>query len=332
MMRLLLPLMAVMANASAMAADPADVPTRHALALYGEPALHEDFSHFPHTNPDAPVGGTLTRAATGSSFDSTNPYIVQGTPAAGLGNTYDTLLTRNPNEPFTMYGLLASGIRLDPQRHCRVRPRPPGALSRRHAGHGRRRALQLQDTYREGATLIRSLLCRCGRCARRGRGHRAFRPGRQRVPRASLDPWPDAGTTRPLLAGSRLHPTTRDALLGSGPYRIAEVDPGRRIVYERVDDYWGRDLPVNRGRHNIDRLIFDYYRDASVAMEAFKAGNLDFRIGSTARNWATGYDFPAANDGFVKRLEIPDGQPAGMQAYVMNLRRDKFQDVRLREA
>ncbi|WP_083235810.1 extracellular solute-binding protein [Halomonas caseinilytica] len=333
MMRLLLPLMAVMANASAMAADPADVPTRHALALYGEPALHEDFTHFPHTNPDAPVGGTLTRAATGSSFDSTNPYIVQGTPAAGLGNTYDTLLTQNPNEPFTMYGLLASGIRLDPQRHWVEFDLDPRA--RFHDGTPvtaedvlfsfktlTEKGQPLYGAYYAGVADVRAVDEDTVHFDLAGSESRELPLILGQMPVLPAHYWQDRDFTQP----------TRDALLGSGPYRIAEVDPGRRIVYERVDDYWGRDLPVNRGRHNIDRLIFDYYRDASVAMEAFKAGNLDFRIGSTARNWATGYDFPAANDGFVKRLEIPDGQPAGMQAYVMNLRRDKFQDVRLREA
>ncbi|HSH47895.1 MAG TPA: extracellular solute-binding protein [Halomonas sp.] len=118
----------------------------------------------------------------------------------------------------------------------------------------------------------------------------------------------------------------------SGPYRIAQVDPGRRIVYERVEDYWGRELPVNQGRHNIQRLVFDYYRDHSVALEAFKAGNLDMRIENSARQWATAYDFPAARDGLVKRLEIPSGQPAGMQAFVMNERRPVFQDRRVRHA
>lgn len=333
MMRLLLPLLAVMACPPAMAADPADVPTRHALALYGEPALDKEFTHFPHADPDAPIGGTLARAANGSSFDSTNPYIIQGTPAAGLGNVYDTLLTQSPDEPFTMYGLLASGIRLDPQRHWVEFDLNPRA--RFHDGT----PVTAEDVIFSFKTLTEEGQPFYGayyadvtevRAVDEDTVHFDLADSESRelplilgqMPVLPAHYWRDRDFSKPTL----------DALLGSGPYRIDEVDPGRRIVYERVDDYWGRDLPVNRGRHNIDRLVFDYYRDASVAMEAFKAGNLDMRIGSTARNWATGYDFPAADAGFIKRLEVPDGQPAGMQAYVMNLRRDKFQDVRLREA
>ncbi|MDN3526372.1 extracellular solute-binding protein [Halomonas sabkhae] len=333
MSRLLLPMFVAVASGAAMAAEPADVPTRHALALYGDPALDEGFQHFPHANPDAPVGGSLSRAANGSSFDSTNPYIIQGTPAAGLSHTYDTLLTQGPDEPFTMYGLLASGIRLDPDRQWVEFDLHPEA--RFHDGtpvtaedvlfsfntlveHGRpfygAYYADVEDVHAVDDDTVHFDLA--------DSESRELPLILGQMPVLPAHYWEDRDFTSP----------TRDALLGSGPYRIAKVDPGRRIVYERVEDYWGKDLPVNRGRHNIGRLIYDYYRDASVAMEAFKAGNLDLRIGATASNWATGYDFPAANQGFVERLEIPDGQPAGMQAYVMNLRRDKFQDIQLREA
>ncbi|MDR5858754.1 ABC transporter substrate-binding protein [Halomonas eurihalina] len=332
MLRLLL-LLATLASFPVLAADPGEVPTRHALALYDEPALGEDFSHFPHTDPNAPVGGTLSRAATGSNFDSTNPYIIQGTPAAGLSNIYDTLLVSNPNEPFTMYGLLASGIRLDPQRHWVEFDLNPQA--RFHDGtpvtaedvifsfetlteHGQ----PFYGAYYAGVTDVHAVDEDTVHFDLADSESRELPLILGQLPVLPAHYWQERDFTQP----------TQDALLGSGPYRIAEVDPGHRIVYERVDDYWGQDLPVNRGRHNIGRLVFDYYRDASVAMEAFKAGNLDLRIGSSARNWATGYDFPAVDAGFIKRLEIPDGQPAGMQAYVINLRRDKFQDVRLREA
>ncbi|GED22540.1 extracellular solute-binding protein [Halomonas halmophila] len=333
MIRLLLPMLMAMASGAAMAAEPADVPTRHALALFGDPALDEGFQHFPHANPDAPVGGSLSRAANGSSFNSTNPYIIQGTPAAGLSHTYDTLLTQNPDEPFTMYGLLASGIRLDPNRQWVEFDLHPKA----HFHDGT--PVTAEDVVFSFNTLVEQ-----------GRPfYGAYYAGVEDVYVADedtvhFDLADSESRELPLILGQMpvlpahywqdrdFTDPTRDALLGSGPYRIVSVDPGRRIVYERVEDYWGKDLPVNRGRHNIGRLIYDYYRDASVAMEAFKAGNLDLRIGATASNWATGYDFPAANQGFVKRLEIPDGQPAGMQAYVMNLRRDKFQNIQLREA
>ncbi|XKE47340.1 extracellular solute-binding protein [Halomonas organivorans] len=323
-------LMAALAASPALASEP--VPTRHALALYGEPALPADFAHFPHADPDAPSGGSLVRGATGS-FDSTNPFIIQGTPASGLTAIYDTLMVGNPDEPFTMYGLLAEGIRLGPDRQWIEFDLHPEA--RFHDGHPVEAAdvvfsfetltgkgQPFYGAYYADVTEVRALDEDTVRFELADSESRELPLILGQMPVLPAHYWEDRDFERP----------SRDALLGSGPYRIAQVDPGRRIVYERVDDYWGRDLPVNRGRHNIERLVFDYYRDQTVALEAFKAGNLDLRIETSARNWATAYDFPAADAGFVERLEVPDGQPAGMQAYVMNLRREKFQDVRVREA
>ncbi|WP_136246743.1 extracellular solute-binding protein [Halomonas borealis] len=331
-MRSFVPLMAVLAATPALATAPADVPTRHALALYGDPALPADFQHFRHVDPEAPVGGTLARGANGS-FDSTNPFIAQGTPAAGLNAIYDTLMVSNPDEPFTMYGLLAEGIRLDPERQWIEFDIDPDA--RFHDGEPVTAAdvifsfdtltAQGQPFYAAYYADVRDV-----RAIDEDTVHFDLADGESRELPLILGQIPILPAH--YWQGRDFDQPTRDDLLGSGPYRIAQVDPGRRIVYERVDDYWGRELPVNRGRHNIDRLVYDYYRDRTVALEAFKAGNLDLRIGSSARQWATAYDFPAANEGFVQRLAVPDGQPAGMQAYVMNLRRAKFQDVRVREA
>lgn len=315
-----------------LAAAPSEVPTVHGLALYGDPALPADFRHFPHANPDAPTGGSLVRSAIGS-FDSTNPFIVRGTPATGLTETYDTLLAQNPDEPFSMYGLLAEGVRLDPQRQWIEFDLHPEA--RFHDGE----PVTAEDVVFSFETLTEQGQPFYGAYYADVTDVKALDETTVHFDLADSE-----SRELPLIIGQlpilpahfwqdrEFEATTRDALLGSGPYRIGEVEPGRRIVYERVDDYWGRELPVNRGRHNIDRLVYDYYRDQTVALEAFKAGNLDLRIETSARNWATAYDFPAREEGFVERLEIPDGQPAGMQAYVMNLRRDKFQDVRVREA
>ncbi|MAY71995.1 MAG: hypothetical protein CME82_11145 [Halomonas sp.] len=322
---------ALLATASE-AADVSSVPTVHALPLYGEPALPADFLHFPHANPDAPSGGDLIRAAQGS-FDSTNPFIVRGTPASGLTQIYDTLLESNPGEPFTMYGLLAEGIRLDPERRWVEFDLRPEA--RFHDGE----PVDAQDVVFSFETLTT-----------KGQPfYRAYYSDVDSVTAVDSDTVHfDLGDSEsrelPLILGQMpilpehywrdrdFEAVTRDSLLGSGPYRIAEVDPGRRIVYERVDDYWGNAVPVNVGRHNIGRLIYDYYRDQTVALEAFKAGNLDFRLENSASNWATAYDFPARTQGFVRQLQVHDGQPAGMQAYVMNLRKAKFQDRRVREA
>ncbi|MDZ7852963.1 MAG: extracellular solute-binding protein [Halomonas sp.] len=325
-------LLGALLGGPALAADPADVATVHGLALYGDPALPEDFTRFPHANPEAPRGGSLVRSAIGS-FNSTNPFIIRGTPATGLTEIYDTLLTQNPDEPFSMYGLLAEGVRLDPERQWIEFDLHPEA--RFHDGE----PVTAEDVVFSFETLTE-------------KGQPFYRAYYADVidvtaldeSTVHFDLANSESRELPLIIGQLpilpahywqdrdFEATTRDALLGSGPYRIGVVEPARRIVYERVDDYWGQELPVNRGRHNVDRLIYDYYRDQTVALEAFKAGNLDMRIETSARNWATAYDFPALEEGFVERLEVPDGQPAGMQAYVMNLRRDKFQDVRVREA
>ncbi|MBB3229843.1 extracellular solute-binding protein [Halomonas stenophila] len=331
-MRSTMLLLTALAAGPALAASPDEVPTRHALALYGEPALPADFSHFPHADPAAPVGGTLTRAATGS-FDSTNPFIIQGTPATGLNAIYDTLMVANPDEPFTMYGLLAEGIRLDPDRQWIEFDLHPEA--RFHDGTPVTTAdviFSFETLTEKGQPFYGAYYADVTevRAVDEDTVHFDLADSESRELPLILGQMPVLPAH--YWEGRDFEATTRDALLGSGPYRIARVDPGRRIVYARVEDYWGQDLPVNRGRHNIGRLVFDYYRDQTVALEAFKAGNLDMRIESSARNWATAYDFPAAEAGFVQRLEVPDGQPAGMQAYVINLRREKFQDVRVREA
>ncbi|TLF53447.1 ABC transporter substrate-binding protein [Halomonas urmiana] len=325
-------LLGAMLGGPALAAEPADVPTVHGLALYGDPALPADFAHLPHADPEAPIGGSLVRSAIGS-FDSTNPFIIRGTPATGLTEIYDTLLAQNPDEPFSMYGLLAEGVRLDPDRQWIEFDLHPQA--RFHDGH----PVTAEDVIFSFETLTEQ-----GQPFYAAYYADVVEVRAVDADTVHIDLADSESRELPLIlgqlpilpahywAGRDFEATTRDALLGSGPYRIATVEPGRRIVYERVADYWGQDLPVNRGRHNIERLIYDYYRDQTVALEAFKAGNLDLRIETSARNWATAYDFPALDAGFVERLEVPDGQPAGMQAYVMNLRRETFQDVRVREA
>ncbi|NWN82618.1 MAG: ABC transporter substrate-binding protein [Halomonas sp.] len=311
-----------------------DAPaTVHGLALYGEPELPAGFDHFPYVNPEAPKGGELTQAAVGGSFDSTNPFIIRGTPAAGVSRIYDTLLEGNPDEPFSLYGLLAQGIRLDPEREWIEFDLRPEA--RFHDGE----PLTADDVVFSFELLTEQGNPFYGAYYADVESATALDEDTVRFTFASTH-----SRELPLIVGqlpilpehywaSRdFTSPTLEAHPGSGPYRIAEVDPGRRIVYERVADYWGQDLAVNRGRHNIDRLVHDYYRDRDIAWEAFKAGVLDYRIDARAATWATGYDFPAVEAGRVKKLSIPDGQPARMQAFIFNLRQETFQDPRVREA
>ncbi|GAB2798686.1 extracellular solute-binding protein [Halomonas shantousis] len=316
----------------ASAAAPEDVPTVHGIALYGEPALPPGFTHFPYADVDAPQGGSLVRAAQGS-FDSTNQFIIQGTPATGLDEIYDTLMVASADEPFTMYGLLAEGIRLDPDRRWLEVDLNPEA--RFHDG-SRVTAEDVVFSFRllrdEGQPFYRAYYADV-------ESIQAVDDDTVRFDFAA-----DNSRELPLILGQLpvlpehywekrdFAKPTLDIPLGSGPYTIASIDPGRRIVYRKAENYWGQNLPVNRGRHNIERLVYDYYRDQTVALEAFKAGNLDLRIESSAKNWATAYDIPPVEQGYIERLVIPDAQPAGMQGYVMNTRRDKLSDPRVREA
>ena len=317
---------------SALAVPAADVATVGGISLYDSPALPDDFTHLPYTNPDAPKGGELRQAAQGS-FDSTNGFIIQGNPADGLSHVYDTLMEASADEPFTMYGLLAGGIRLDPDRHWMEIDLRRSA--RFHDGHPvtaedvvfsfrllRDQGQPFYRAYYAGVDQVEALDDDTVRFEFSDNESRELPLILGQLPVLPKHYWQSRDFTSPTL----------DKPLGSGPYEVASILPGRRIVYRRVDDYWGRNLPINRGRHNIDRLVYDYYRDQTVALEAFKAGNLDLRRESSAKNWATAYDTPALEAGFIKRMTVPDAQPAGMQAFVMNLRRAPFQDRRVREA
>lgn len=315
------------------AAAPEDVPTVHGLSLYDEPALPPDFEHFPYVNPDAPKGGSMTQAAVGGSFDSTNPFIIRGTPAMGIANIYDTLLASNYDEPFSLYGLLAEGIRLDPERYWIEFDLRREA--RFHDGEPVTAddvAFSFDLLMEEGNPFYSSYYADVESVdvldTHTVRFEFSTNESRElplivgQLPILPRHYWEERNFSAPTLAR---HP-------GSGPYRIANVEPGTRITYRRDEDYWGKDLPVNRGRYNIDRIAYDYYRDRDIAWEAFKAGVMDYRIDARASTWAIGYDFPAYREGLVKRLAIPDGNPALMQAFVFNLRRAKFDDPRVREA
>ncbi|PAU79114.1 extracellular solute-binding protein [Halomonas salipaludis] len=310
-----------------------EVPTVHGLALYDEPALPADFSHFPHVNPEAPKGGSMTRAAVGSSFDSTNPFIIRGTAAIGISQIYDTLLEANPNEPFSLYGLLAEGIRLDPERHWiefdirrEARFHDGEPVTAHDVAFSFELLIEQGNPFYSGyyaeVQSVEALDDHTVRFEFASNDSRELPLIIGQLPVLPKHYWESRDFSAPTL---ERHP-------GSGPYRIGEVQPGRSITYVRDDDYWGRDLPVNRGRYNIDRLVYDYYRDRDIAWEAFKAGVMDYRTDARAATWAIGYDFPAYRDGLVKRLAIPDVNPSVMQAFVFNLRRDKFSDPRVREA
>jgi microcin C transport system substrate-binding protein len=304
----------------------------HALSLLGEPALPPDFPHFPWVNPDAPKGGEVALTALGS-FDSFNPFILRGTPAVGVSLIYDQLLARNQDEPTTEYAHLAAAIELPADRLGVTFLLRPDA--RFHDGRPVTAAdvVWTFNTLRQhGRPFYRSYWADVAEVAAEG-PHRVafrFRTAENRELAMILGDmavlpqhwWEGRDFARPLT----------EPPLGSGAYRIERFEPNRSVVYRRVPEWWARDLPTGRGTNNIDVIRYEYFRDTTVAFEAFKAGQVDFRQENIARDWATGYDFPALRRGLVKREEIPHLLPTGMQCFAMNLRRPLFKDARARRA
>lgn len=311
-------------------AEPAAV---HALAMHGDPRYGADFAHFDYVVPDAPKGGTAGFSAIGT-FDTLNPFTLKGVPAAGLGGTFDTLLERSEDEPFTMYGLLAGDIRLPEDRswvEFTLRPE-----ARWHDG----RQVTAEDvawTFRtlttEGSPFYAAYYADVTEVTTPAADtvRFTFTPG-QTNPELPLIIGQMPVLPRHAWEGRDFAETTLEPLLGSGPYQVAEVDPGRAITYRRVADYWAADLPLKRGRHNFGTIRYDYFRDATVALQAFKAGTYDFRRENTAKVWATGYDFPAREAGQVKLEAIPHSLPTGMQGFFYNTRRAVFADPLVRRA
>lgn len=312
--------------------QPGAVTRSHALSLLGEPSLPADFTHWPWVNPDAPKGGEIALTALGS-FDTFNGYVLRGTPAVGLSNLYDTLLKSSSDEASTEYCHLAAAIE-----------QPADGMGvtfelREQARFHDGRPVTAEDvvwtfnTLREhGRPFFRAYWADVAEVVAEGPRRVAFRfrtnENRElalilgQLPVLPKHWWEGRDFTRPLL----------EAPLGSGPYRLERFDSGRSLIYRRVPDYWAKDLPTARGTDNFDVMRYEYFRDATVALEAFKAGQIDFRTENIAKEWATAYDFPAVHRGLVKRDEIRHELPTGMQAFVVNLRRPLFQDARVRRA
>lgn len=311
---------------------PGQVVRTHALSLLGEPALPAGFSHWPWVNPAAPKGGEVTLTALGS-FDSFNPFILRGTPAVGSSLIYDTLLSRNLDEPLSQYGHLARIIELPADRKGVTFELRDDA--RWHDG----RPITAEDVV-FSFTALRTH----GRPFYRSYWADVTEVVAEDARRVTYRFRTDENRELPLILGEMsvlpkhywegrdFNRPSLDLPLGSAAYRIERFEANRSVVLRRVADYWGRDVPTMRGMANFDTIRYEYFRDTTVAFEAFKAGQIDFRQENVARDWATGYDFPAARRGLVAKQEIPHEIPTGMQAFAMNLRRPLFQDARVRRA
>ncbi|MBD8623188.1 extracellular solute-binding protein [Pseudomonas sp. CFBP 13727] len=321
------------ACALSLAASLAQAAPQHALTLYDEaPKYPAGFQHYDYVNPDAPKGGTFRQKGVGS-FDSLNPFISKGVPADDMDLNYDTLARQSLDEPFTEYGLVAGRIEKAPDNSwVRFYLRPEARFHDGRPMHAEDVVFSFQTLIQSGSPLYRSYYADVAEVVAEDpqRVLFKFKHSNNRELPLILGQLPVL--PKHFWEGRDFTKGSLDIPLGSGPYRVAEVKAGRSIRYERVKDYWARDLPMNRGMFNFDVLDIQYYRDSTVALEAMKAGQFDYWLESSAKNWATAYDIPAVREKRLIREEIPNGNPTGMQGFVFNLRKPLFQDVRVREA
>ena len=318
---------------AASAEAPERPQARSAIAMHGEPALPENFAHFRYADPDAPKGGRLTIGVLGT-FDSLNPLIVKGVPAQSLrGYVIESLLARGYDEPFTLYGLLARSVETDAERSFVTFN------------------LDERARFSDGAPVTPEDVVFSWKLLR-DKGRPNFRTYYAKVSKAEqvgersvrFDLSGAEDRELPLILGlmpvlprhavdaDKFEDTSLKPIIGSGPYVISAADVGKSVTLTRNPDYWGRDLPVNRGFWNFDTVRFEYYRDANSYFEAFRKGLFDLHAETDPGRWETAYDFPAARDGRVIKEEFLTGLPQGMLAFVFNTRRPVFADIRVREA
>ncbi|MEM7444314.1 MAG: extracellular solute-binding protein [Pseudomonadota bacterium] len=322
-------------TANAQVSDPEPGATRlYAVAEFGEPDLPRDFTHFPYADPDAPRGGAITVGGFGS-FDSVNSIPLRGEYARSIGLLHDTLMTQNQDEVGVYYPLIAESVDVPDDASWAIFNINPDA--RFHDGT----PITAEDVAWTFNTVIdvgRPFLVSVYDDVT---GVEALDDQRVRFTFATEDSFAPLGRVAGFTVLSRdwwtqdgrdLGEPTLEAPLGSGPYRLANVQGGRSLTYERVDDYWAADLPVNRGHWNFDRVDVDYYRDRTIMFEAFLGEEYDFRVEFSSRNWGIGYDTPAAEDGRIQRDVIPAINYRGMQGYFFNTRLPMFEDPRVREA
>nr|WP_306734848.1 extracellular solute-binding protein [Marimonas arenosa] len=305
----------------------------HGISTFGDLKYPADFENFDYVNPDAPKGGEFSTWAFGT-FDSLSPFILKGNAAAGATIFFDSLMSGSMDEPDSMYGLLAHTVEYPENREWAIfHLRPEASFS-----DGTK--VTAQDVVFSFETL-------------RDKGQPAYKVTfRDFIGAEALDDhrvkfsFKPEGALRELIltaAGlpvfSKAYYDTRDFTestlepsLGSGPYMLDKVEPGRTVSYKRRDDYWAKDLPVNVGQNNFDTIKIEYFGDYTSAFEAFKGGAYTYREEFLSKLWATSYDFPAIDKGWVKVETLPDGNPAGTQGFFFNLRREKFSDSRVREA
>jgi len=304
----------------------------YGISIFGDLKYSKNFQHFEYVNPQAPKGGVVHFGADGT-FNNLNQFILKGVSAAGLSYLYDSLMEGSDDEISSRYGLIAESVKLESDKSAiefKLRK-----IARFHDGH----KITADDVVFTFNKLI-------------SEGHPSYKMAFRDVLKVEkINEYQvrfifknNRNRDLPLLVASLpilpkhyyenvdFSKTTLSAPLGSGPYKIKEVQPGHSIFYEREKNYWAKDLPVNRGRYNFDEIIFDYYRDNNVLVEAFKAQKYDLRQENIARNWANSYDIEAVKNGEIIKREIIHGLPSPMQAFIFNIRKEKLQSLALRKA
>lgn len=302
--------------------------------MHGELKYPEGFSHFDYVNPEAPKGGSLKLSVVSNGFDSFNPFVIRGVAAAGVSTyVYDTLMESSSDEPFSEYGLIAESVEFPEDR--------------RYVIFNLREEAKFQD-----GTPITAKDVEFSHRILTTEGHPFYRNYYADVRKVTIENSHrirfDFGETDnrelPLILGQmpilpahyweerEFGRNGLDVPVGSGPYRIGSFDAGRSVTYELIEDYWAKDLPVRVGRFNFQRIQYEYYNDDTVALEAFKAGNFDFRQETSAKNWATAYTGRRFEDGRIVREAIPHQRPSGMQGFVFNTRKPVFSNPKVRQA
>jgi len=303
----------------------------YGLAMTGTAKYGADDTHFSYANPDAPKGGTLKMAAIGS-FDTVNPYNIKGKVAVGMDMFTDRLMARNWDEPFTLYPMIAEYVGVPVDRSSITFYINPKA--RFHDGS----PITVEDveftfnTLKEfGRPNARRIYKLVSKVEKNGKAI-TFKLGdghdRETVMILALMPV----LSKAYWTGKNFDETTLTPFVSNGAYKIASIDAGRRIVYERVKDYWAADLLPNKGHYNFERVIYDFFRDDSIAFENFKSGDLNLRREWDAGLWQSGYDFPAIKNGKAKKEALQHGRPDRVRGFIFNTRREPFKDIRVREA
>lgn len=304
----------------------------HGLAMHGDLKYPADFKHFDYVNPNAPKGGEVRLSGIGG-FDSFNIFIIKGNPAQGIGRIYDTLMVSSADEPFSMYCLVCETIEVPKDRSWVVFNLNPKA--RWHDGQ----PITTDDViwsfntlFEKGAPFYRFYYGSVAKVEKTGAAgvKFTFKPGENRELPLILGQLPVL--PKHYWESRDFAATTLEPPLGSGAYKVKSFDTNRDVVYERVNDYWAKDHPTQRGFDNFDSIRQDYYRDRVVAREAFKAGAFDYWVENSAKEWATAFDIPALRKGTLVKKAIPNKNTQGMQGFVFNMRKRIFQDPRVRRA